>query len=176
MKQINLLPWREQQNKLKKKQFFIIWFGVSCSCIIFLFTAKILIAQQIKYYQLAYNGIFLQIKTLSPTMEKIKQLQFASKELEKIVKIVQVNHQQLKKILDFIIHLKQLIPPDIFVRFIEFHSPCLNLIMHANSENKYLTFIKFLQLKYDQKLQWVMLNKSQDLQCDFLVQMTFDEN
>ncbi|MGC1855007.1 MAG: hypothetical protein WA659_06525 [Candidatus Aquirickettsiella sp.] len=171
MKQINLLSWREHRKKLKISQFFIVWFGTLCTCFILLFITKILIIKQIKHYQLVSNHILLQIKTLSPTVQKTKKLKLASKELKKIIKIVQTNHQKIKKILDFITHLKYLITPDIFLRLIEFNPPYLNLVMHASSEKKYLTFIKFLQFKYDQKLQWVMFNKSQDLQCDFLIQM-----
>jgi Tfp pilus assembly protein PilN len=176
MKKINLLPWREQQNKLKTRQFAIVWFGVSCSCLILLFITKILIVQQIKHYQLAHESVLLQIKIVSPIVQKIKELQFLSKQLMKIIKIIQVNHQQVIKILDFMNHLKYLITPDIYMRLIEFHSPFLSLVMHANSEKEYLSFIKFLQFKYDPKLRWLILNKSQDLQLDFIVQMLFDKN
>lgn len=176
MNQINLLPWREQENKLKIRQFIIVWFGISCSCLILLFTAKILIIQQMKHYQLAYEDVLLKIKTLSPKVREIKQLQFASKELNKIIKVVQINHQQVKKILDFITHLKYLISPDIFVRLIEFHPPYVNLVMHAGSKKEYLTLIKFLKLKYDHEVRWLILDKSQDLQLDFMIQMMFDKN
>ena len=173
MKKINLLPWRKQQNKLKTRQFFIVWFGVSCSCLILILITKILIIQQIKHYQLACESVLLQIKTASPIVQKIKRLQFLEKELTKIVKIIQFNHQQVIKILDFINNLKYLITPDIFIRLLEFHSPYLNLVMHADSEKKYLTFIKSLQFKYGSKLQWLILQKSQDLQLDFIVQILF---
>lgn len=176
MKKINLLPWREQQSKLKIRQFLTVWLGVSCSCFILLFIAKILILQQVKHYQLTYDSILLQIKTLSPTVQEVKKLQFAVKELQKIIKTIQTNHQQVKKILDFVRHLNFLITPDIFVRLIEFHSPYLRLIMHANSEIEYLAFIKFLQLKYDPRLQWWILNRTHGLDLDFMVQMTLDEN
>lgn len=175
MKQINLLPWREDKAKLNIRQFVLVWFGVSCSCIFLLFIANILIIQQIKHYQFVSNDIFLQIKKLSPTMQKIKQLQFALSELQKIVIIIQDNHQQIKKILDFIIQLKYLISPDIFVRFIEFNPPYLSLVIHADSNKEYLAFIKLLQFKYGEKLHWWTLNKSNELYGDFVVQMLFDK-
>lgn len=174
MKQINLLPWREHRNKLKIRQFVIIWFGVSCSCIILLFIAKILIIQQIKNYHRDSDGILLQIKTLSPRIQAIKQLELSSKELYKIVKIIQVNHQQIKKILDFIVKLKYLITPDIFVRFIEFDPPYLSLVMHADSKKEYLNFIQLLQFKYHSQLRWWILRNN--IQTDFIVQMLFDKN
>jgi Tfp pilus assembly protein PilN len=142
VKQINLLPWRELKSKLKKRQFVIVWLCVSCSCLILLFTEKILIIQQIKHYQLAHGHILLQLKATSLIVHEIKKLQYEEKELTKIIKIIHSNHQQIKKILDFINHLKYLISPDIFVRLIEFHPPYLRLIMHANSEEKYLTLIR----------------------------------
>lgn len=176
MKQINLLPWREHRSKLKIRQFVITWLGVSCSCLILLFTAKIFIIQQIKHYQLASYRILLQIKTTAPLVQEIKKLQFSSKELIKIIKNIQTNHKQIKKILTFITHLNYLITPDVFVRLIEFNPPYLSLVMHASSEKEYLTFIKDLQFKYASPLQWLMLHKSQDLQLDFMVQMMVDKN
>ena len=170
MNQINLLPWRERKNKVKIRQFVILWFGVSGSCFILVLIASMVIIHQIKHYQVAYRHILLQIKTTSPLVHEVKKLQYEEQELSKIIKITQFNHQQLRKFLDFIAHLKYLITPDIFVRLIEFHPPYLSLIMHADSEKKYLTFIKVLQFKYDPKLQWLIL-KSQGSQLDFVVQM-----
>jgi Tfp pilus assembly protein PilN len=173
--QLNLLPWREYKNKLKIRQFAIVWLCVSCSCLILLFTARILIMQQIKHYQLACDHILFQIKAASPIVRGVKKLQYAEKELTKIIKIIHSNHQRVKKVINFITNLKYLITPDIFVRLIEFHPPYLSLIMHANSEKKYLTLIKFLQFNYDSKLQWLIL-KYQGLQLDFIVQMMIDKD
>lgn len=142
--------------------------------IILLFIAKILIIQQIENYHRVSDGILLQIKTLSPRIQAIKQLELSSKELYKIVKIIQVNHQQIKKILDFIIKLKYLITPDIFVRFIEFDPPYLSLVMHADSKKEYLNFIQLLQFKYHSQLRWWILRNN--IKTDFIVQMLFEKN
>lgn len=176
MKQINLLPWREHKNKLKVRRFVIIWFYVSCSCLILLFVTKILIIQQIKHYQLAYERIYLQMENISPIVQEIKKLQYKEKELTNIIKKIKTNSQQVKKILDFISHLKYLLTPDIFIRLIAFHPPYLSLIMHANSKKGYIKFKKLLQLNFDSKLQSLILNQFQNLQLDFVVQMLFNEN
>ena len=64
--------------------------------------------------------------------------------------------------------------PDIFIRFIEFDSPYLSLVMHADSKKEYLNFIKLLQFKCHSKLQWWILRNN--IQTDFIVQMLFDKN
>lgn len=176
MKQINLLPWREHKNKLKIRRFIIVWFYVSCSCLILIFVTKILIIQQIKHYQLAYEHIFLQMKNISPVVQEIKKLQYKEKELTNIIKNIKTNHQQVKKILNFMSHLKYLITPDIFIHLVAFHPPYLNLIMHAKSKKEYVKFKKLLQLKFDSKLQSRIFNQFQNLQLDFVVQMIFNEN
>ncbi len=173
MKQINLLPWREHKNKLKIRRFIIVWFYVSCTCLMFIFVTKILIIQQIKHYQLAYQRIFLQMKNISPVVQEIEKLQFKEKELTSITKNIKTNHQQVKKILNFINHLKYLITPDIFIHLVAFHPPYLSLIMHAKSKKEYIKFKKLLQLKFDSKLQSLILNQFQNLQLDFVVQMIF---
>ena len=176
MKQINLLPWREHKNKLKTRRFIIVWFYVTCTCLILIFVTKILIIQQIKHYQLAYQRIFLQMKNISPKVQGMKKLQYKEKELAYIIKNIKTNHQQVKKILNFINHLEYLITPDIFIHLIAFHPPYLSLIMHAKSKKEYLKFKKLLKLKLNSKLQLLILNQFQNLQLDFVVQMIFNEN
>jgi Tfp pilus assembly protein PilN len=173
VKQINLLPWREHKNKLKIRQFVILWFGVSCSCFVLLFITSIVIMQQIKHYQLSSNRILLKLKTISPIVQKIKKLHYEEQELKKIIKITHRNRQQLRKILDFMTHLKYLLSPDIFIRLIEFYPPYFILIMHASSEKQYLKTIKALQIKYSSKLKDFIINKSKDLTLDFIIKMTF---
>lgn len=176
MKQINLLPWREHKNKLKTRRFIIVWFYVTCTCLILIFITKILIIQQIKHYQLAYQRIFLQMKNISPKVQEIKKLQYKEKELAYIIKNIKTNHQQVKKILNFINHLEYLITPDIFIHLIAFHPPYLNLIMHAKSKKEYIKFKNLLKLKFNSKLQSLILNQFQNLQLDFVVPMIFNEN
>lgn len=173
MKRINLLPWREHENKLKIRQFVIFFLCASCLCFILLFTVRIIIIQQIKHYQLAYDHILLKIKATSPIMHEMKKLKYEELALTKIIKIIQLNHQQLRKILDLMVHLRYLLSPDIFIRLIEFYPPYFILIMHANSEKRYLKFIKYLQIKYNSKLQSLIVNKSKDLALDFIVKITF---
>lgn len=173
MKEINLLPWREHKNKLKIRQFFIVLSCISFLCFILLFTVKIIISQQIKHYQLAYGRILLQIKARSSILYEIKKLQYEEQVLTKIIKITQLNHQQLRKILDLIAHLKYLLSPDIFIRLIEFYPPYFILIMHANSEERYLKIIKALRIKYNSKLKSLIFNKSKNLTLDFIVKITF---
>lgn len=174
MKKINLLPWREHKNKLKIRRFIIVWFYVSCSCLILIFVSKILIIHQIKHYQLAYERIFLQMKNISPIVQEMKKLQYKEKELTNIIKKIKINNQQVKKILDFISHLKYLLTPDIFIRLIAFHPPYLSLIMHANSKKEYIKFKKLLQLNFDSKLYSQIFNEFKNLQLDFIVQMSFN--
>lgn len=72
-----------------------------------------------------------------------------------------------------IAHLKYLLSPDIFIRLIEFYPPYFILIMHANSEERYLKIIKALRIKYNSKLKSLIFNKSKNLTLDFIVKITF---
>jgi hypothetical protein len=176
VKKINLLPWREHKNKLKVRRFVIVWFYISCSCLILLFVTKVLITQQIKHYQLAYERIFLQMKNISPIVQEMRKLQYKEKELSNIIKKIKTNNQQVKKVLDFISHLKYLLTPDIFIRLIAFHPPYLSLIMHANSKKEYIKFKRLLQLNFDSKLQSQIFNQFDNLQLDFVIQKIFNQN
>lgn len=172
MKQINLLPWREQEKKSKIRQFIIVWLGISCSCFSLLIIASIVVIQQIKNYQLISHHISLQLKTLSYKMQEINQLHYEKKELTKIIKIIQINHHQLKNISNFLTHLKYLVTPDIFINMIEFYPPYFILILHTSSEKNYLRIIKAIQIKFDYKLKLSIFNRSNnDSAVDFLIKM-----
>lgn len=176
MNKINLLPWRDQKTRDEKKQFFIIWFGVLFLCILILFVIKIILIQQITHYQLASNQLLSRIKMTSSKVNEVKTLQHAEHALTKIVKSTKRNYQQIRKLLALITHLNNLVSPDIFVRLIEFHPPYLNLIMHADSERRCLTFVNSLKLNYDPRLQWLTFNKGEGLPVDFMIKMIVDKN
>ena len=172
VKQINLLPWRDHEKKLKKRQFFIIWLGVSCLCFILLFMANAMINEQIKNYEMVSHRTSINLKASSYKMQEIKKLQYEKKELTKIIKNTQINHHQLRKILDFMIHLKYLITPDIFISLVEYYPPYFIVNMHTSSEKKYLKIIKIMKIKYNFKLKTLIFNKSKDdLALDFLIKI-----
>lgn len=172
MKKINLLPWREQEKKLKIKRFFVIWVGVSCSCFSLLIIYSIAVTKQIKDYQLISNRIILQLKTLSNKIQKIKKLQYEERELIKIIKITKINHYQLNKISNFLTHLKYLTNPDIFINLIEYYPPYFILILHVNSEKNYLRLIKNVKIRFNYKLKSIILNRSKyNSTLDFLIKM-----
>ena len=176
MKQINLLPWREQKNKFKIRRLLIILVSISFFYLILLFFVKIIILQQIKHYQLEDNRMFTQIKNISTKIQKLENLQYEEKKLRSIIKIIQLNRKQIKKIRDLINYLKYLITPNLFVRLIEFYPPYLVFVMHANSEKEYVMFKKLFELKFDYKIRWLILNRLRNSELDFLVQIFFDKN
>ncbi len=176
MKQINLLPWREQKSKFTIRRLVIILFSISFFYLILLFFVKIIIIKQIKHYRLDENRMFLQIKNISIKVQKLEDLKYEEKKLRNIIKGLQINRKQIKKIRELINYLKYLITPDLFVRLIEFYPPYLVFVMHANSEKEYELFKKSFELKFDYKIRWLILNQFQNSQLDFLVQIFFNNN
>lgn len=176
VKQINLLPWREQKNKLKVRRLAIIFISISFFYLILLIFVKIIIIHQAKHYQLDNDRMFLQIKNLSTKVQKLKNLQYEEKKIINIIQAVQINHKQIKKIRDLINYLKDLITPDLFVRLIEFYPPYLDFVIHAKSEKEYVIFKKLFELKFDYKIKWLILNQFQNSQLDCLAQIFFNKN
>lgn len=176
MKQINLLPWREQKNKLKVRRLAIIFISISFFYLILLIFVKIIIIHQAKHYQLDHDRMFLQIKNISTKVQKLKNLQYEEKKIINIIQAIQINRKQIKKIRDIINYIKDLITPDLFVRLIEFYPPYLVFVMHAKSEKEYVVFKKLFELKFDYKIKWLILNQFQNSQLDFLTQIFFNKN
>ncbi len=170
MNEINLLPWREQKHKYRKKEFIICWVSILCLSVGLVYWLKTLIVHQIKEYYLYNEQLLHNLNHLLPIVQKNNRLKEEINVLNKSISRMQDNHEKIRKILYFISHLNYLSTPDLFIRIIEYHPPYLSLAMRAVSKNQSLSLIKALQLKfYNYKLQWIFTNESKELACDFLV-------
>ena len=170
MNEINLLPWREQKYKYRKKEFIICWISIFFLSVGLVYCLKILIVHQIKEYYLYNDQLLHHLKYLLPIVKKNNQLKKEINVLDKSINSMRDNHENIRKILDFISHLNYLSTPDLFIRIIEYHPPYLSLAMRSVSKNQSLSLIKALQSKfYNYKLQWVFTNETKKSGCDFLV-------
>jgi methyl-accepting chemotaxis protein len=170
MNEINLLPWREQRYKCRKKEFIICWIGIFAFSVVLVLLLKMLIVHQIKKYHLYNDQLLHHLNHLLPRVEKTNQLKEEINALRKSVNSMQNNHKMIRKILDFIRHLNYLATPDLFIRIIEYHPPYLSLAIRAVSKKQSLSVIKALQLKFNNyKLQWIFTNESKLSACDFLI-------
>jgi hypothetical protein len=170
MSEINLLPWREQRYKYRKKEFIIYWISIFCLSVGLVYLLKMLIVHQIKEYYLYSDQLLNHLNHLLPIVQKTNQLKEEVNLLKKSVNRMQENHEKILKILDFISYLNYLSTPDLFIRIIEYHPPYLSLAMGAVSKKQSLSLIKSLQLKfYNYKLEWIFTNETKKSTCDFLV-------
>ncbi len=170
MNEINLLPWREQRYKCRKKEFIIYWIGIFAFNVVLVLLLKMLIVHQIKKYHLYNDQLLHHLNHLSPLLEKTNQLKEEGNLLIKTANSMKNNHKTIRKILDFIKHLNYLATPDLFIRIIDYHPPYLSLAMRAVSRKQSLSVIKALQLKFNNyKLQWIFTNESKLSACDFLI-------
>ena len=70
MNEINLLPWREQKYKYRKKEFIICWISIFCLSVGLVYCLKILIVHQIKEYYLYNDQLLHHLKYLLPIVKK----------------------------------------------------------------------------------------------------------
>lgn len=174
MKKINLLPWREKENNQQKKEFIIYWLSALFLCIGLIYASKILIVYQTNEYYLYKDQLLSRLSDISLEIQKDNQLKREINRLKNSINIMQCNHAQLRKILDFIVNIKHFTTPDIFIRIVEYQRPFLKFYIGATSEKNILALIEALQLRYTHRLQWKLINnRANNLYNFFLVTINF---
>lgn len=173
MKKINLLPWREIKVNQQRNEFIIYGCNALLMCIGLLFILKFLINYQIDKYSLYSEQLLNRLGYISLEINKKKQLTNKLKELKNRIILVQTNHSQLRKILDFITYIKKFTMTGIFIKIIEYQKPLLNLYVESSSKKIALSLIDSLSSKYKHKIKWRSVNNSENTPYNFIITVDF---
>lgn len=176
MKSINLLRLKKEKN-IEWRKFYFIWIVTLLLCVTFVFLERKLLIWKIKQYQLAQNSARMQLKTISETVQKMKKLKVKEKIVTEVTTVTRINHQKIKKFMDFLIYFSQLIKPNNnVIRLSEFNLAGYSVLLQNIPENQFLFLTNNLQLRYGQKLQWKILNKTSELYLDSIIKIIFNEH
>jgi len=89
MARINLLPWREEQRKLREKNFYISLIVAVGIAALIVFAAKLQIDAMISYQKSRNNYINQEIKRVDKAIAEIKDLQKKKKALLERMGVIQ---------------------------------------------------------------------------------------
>jgi Tfp pilus assembly protein PilN len=154
MKQVNLLPWREQQTRQKKITFLLVASGsVVVSCLL-LGGLRGLISYQVQKMDFHKNQLVEQVNSISLAIEKLQKIKQHLHQLQTTTHLLSIQRQQIRKILAILRDLKIEAPRGFFIKTVTYDAPHLSLVGTVVSESIFLESIKKLEIKYTIRFKW----------------------
>jgi Tfp pilus assembly protein PilN len=145
MKQINLLPWREQQARKKRIDSVLLVYGVLFLIALLIGSWRAVLSYQIKKIDIhkgflveRLDSISLSIKKLQQIKQQVDQLQTASKRLHS-------SRTELRKALVILENIKIVAPSDFFIKTITYEPSYLLIVGSIESKNIFLALMRKLK-------------------------------
>jgi len=145
MAYINLLPWREEAEKAKQREYFTVLAVVAFVA----FTIVFLVNQ---FYQMRIDGQntrnqFLQneIQTLDLRIAKIKSLNEKKKELEKRTNVVEQLQRSRNVGTQVLDEIAKVVPNGIYLTRLEKQDNSLNIVGKSESNNHLANMIREIE-------------------------------
>ena len=145
MAYINLLPWREEAEKAKQREYFSVLSVIAFCAVALVFLVNL-------YYQLRIDGQnsrnqFLknEIEILDIRIAKIKTLNEKKKELEKRISVVEQLQRSRNvgtKVLD---EIAKIVPSGVYLIRLEKQDNSLNIIGKSESNNHLANMIREIE-------------------------------
>ena len=148
MKQINLLPRHQYQRSRKQTEFILLFSGVLLLNFLLLGWIHSLIFNQVQKLNYHKNQLVEQLRFVSSSVENLRQVKQQYERLQATRNNLDVNHEQMRKILALLNDLNLLAPPRFFIKTISWEMPYLSLVGVAQSEINFSNLIKKLEKKY----------------------------
>jgi Tfp pilus assembly protein PilN len=158
IKQINLLPWRDQQCKREKLIFILIFSGIFIFGFLLLFLSNVLITYQIQQLSVYKDELTEQIEL---SVKKLRQLKIQSEKIQLIRQLVAINHMQLARISLVLEDVISFMPIGIVIKNISYKTPYLSLLGYTQSEKSFWELVEKMNKKYQARFAWNYPKKMQ---------------
>jgi len=145
MAYINLLPWREEAEKTKQREYFTVLTVVGLVAFVIVFSVN-------QFYQMRIDGQqtrnqFLQneIQILDLRISKIKSLNEKKKELEKRTSVVEQLQRSRNVGTQVLDEIAKVVPNGIYLTRLEKQGNSLNIIGKSESNNHLANMIREIE-------------------------------
>ncbi|MES2998198.1 MAG: hypothetical protein V4700_02625 [Pseudomonadota bacterium] len=168
MKEINLLPWKDQQNKREDIKFIIFFLLAIFLSFLMIFFLNELFYHQVNQLDLHKAGLVKRLSFLSLSINELQQIEQQSKQLKTTYQLLNNNHKKIQEILR-LLH-RSCMNMKIFIKTIDYQSPYFSILISVSSEKKFLELIEKIEKKYHWKYKY-LFQKKQDSKFEFLLKM-----
>ncbi|MBA6328812.1 PilN domain-containing protein [Colwellia sp. MB02u-6] len=145
MAYINLLPWREETEKARQREYFTMLTLVSAVALLIVFSVN-------QFYQMHIDGQnarnqFLQneIQLLDLRIAKIKSLNEKKKELKKRTSVVEQLQRSRNVVTQVLDEIAKVVPNGIYLTGLEKQDNSLNIIGKSESNNHLANMIREIE-------------------------------
>jgi len=145
MAHINLLPWREEERKRKRNEFYTITGGISLlMCVIGL--AVHIYVGGIVDYQVARNELIqTEIKKVDAKIKEIKELEKKKEQLISRMRIIERLQRNRPEVVHVFDELAKIVPEGLFIENLDQKGRALTIKGRAQSNARVSAFMRALE-------------------------------
>lgn len=136
MARINLLPWREELRKERKRQFMVVWCATMLFGIALIFIGDLRINNNISYQKGRNQYLQHQIAQLNEQISEIKDLRTKKEQLlerMRVIQNLQGNRTVIVRIFDLV---ARVVPEGVYFKEVTLEKKRLSLVGVAESNNR----------------------------------------
>lgn len=145
MAYINLLPWREEAEKAKQREYFTVLTAIALTAFAIVFIVNQFYQMRIDDQNTRNQFLKNEIQTLDLRIAKIKSLNEKKKELEKrtgVVEQLQRSRNVGTQVLD---EIAKVVPNGIYLTHLEKRDNTLNIVGKSESNNHLANMIREIE-------------------------------
>lgn len=145
MAHINLLPWREEERKRKRNEFYTITGGVSLLMGVIGLAIHIYVGGIVDYQISRNNLLNDEIKRVDAKIKQIKDLEKKKEQLisrMRIIERLQSNRPEVVHVFD---ELARIVPEGLYIETMEQHGRVLTINGRAQSNARVSAFMRSLE-------------------------------
>ncbi len=155
MRQISLLPCREQQEKQKRMKLILLFFGIILANFLLIVWFNASISHQLQKLNLHKHQLADQLSTMGLSIKKLQHIKQQYNRLQTAKNSLSLNHDKIRRILALLNELNRLAtPPSFHVKTISYKLSYLSIAGVVKSELIFIRLIKKLEKKYGVKFKY----------------------
>src|SRR5271154_4682309 len=142
MPRINLLPWREQERKVRRREFLVALGGATIAAIVFIIGGKLLYASWIDAQNTKNNLLKKEIVKLDAQIADIQDLENRKQRLVARMEIIEKLQRKRPEIVHLFDELVKTVPEGIYLTQIKETGKKLEMRGVAQSSTRVSTFMR----------------------------------
>lgn len=145
MAQINLLPWREEERKRKKNEFYSIVAGAAILMGVIGLAVHVYVAGMIDYQASRNAYLQAEIKKVDEKIKEISELEAKKEQLISRMRIIESLQSNRPEVVHLFDELVRIVPEGLYIQIIEQKENTLTITGQAQSNARVSAFMRALE-------------------------------
>ncbi len=145
MAHINLLPWREEERKRKKSEFFAIMGGTAILMAVVGLASHLYMASQISYHESRNSYLEGEIRKVEAKIKEISELEKKKEQLIARMRVIERLQSNRPEVVHMFDELVRLVPEGLFIQELTQKGSVLTLKGQTQSNARVSAFMRSLE-------------------------------